>query len=480
MKDLQAVIKTLSKKEVKFISDYYKNNDKQLRLVLFKGILSGKLDTDNKATIKIYKGKNSAYSHLKKRLKKDLLNLLLFFEEDTKNSSAVIKAEIEVDRLLIQARLLQRRRATNYAIKLLKEAFDLCIKYELVKQKVIITYWYGVISGFLNGLSVFEEINKNLIEDSKLLTNYLIVVKERNKIGFFSKSKSNIDKSTFYKNSYLISKEVFNKTTSKNIAYHYYSTAIRYYEHIKDYQTIYDLSVKLNSLILNNIELNNVVYLVNSYLFLFNATLNLKQYEKSTQYALRSYNLISNSKLKNSQNNLIVLGYIFLSNLRENDPSNLLKYLKNGFSHPKIDSSIKSKEKWCFYESAYYFKIQEFDKSLDSLYKINSLLNDKSDWIFTFKLLEIMCYIELEEFDMVHFRIDTFRKLLSKTEHGKIRIKTIYKILKNLLKNGFQFSKVAKIQKENLSLLKNGEGDYYWDPIGFELMRFDDWFYSHL
>ena len=115
MNDLKAVIQTLSKKEQKFIIDYYKNNDKSLRLRLFKGILSKKFNTDNDACINIYKKKNTAYSHLKKRLKNDLLNLTLFFSSDIEHSSEVLNAELKVDRLLLQAKILHRKRATEFA-----------------------------------------------------------------------------------------------------------------------------------------------------------------------------------------------------------------------------------------------------------------------------------------------------------------------------------------------------------------------------
>lgn len=483
MKDLKSIIKSLTAKEVKFITDYYKNNEDKKRLVLFKGILSGKFDTDEKAAIKIYDTKGSAYSHLKTRLKDDLLNLLLFTSKEIKHQSAVLQAELDVDRMLMQAKLLHRRNVTDLAIKLLKNAYKLCIKYELIKEKVIVTYWYGIIAGNKLGVEVFEQINNKLEQDLETLHNYLNAYKIRHGLTIFNKfSKEN--KEEYYKlayQSYLKIKKIYKTSNSNNIGYYYYITAIGHFTLIKKYNKVYELAKKLQILVTNNIEVNSIMKEVNAFLQIFNATIHMEKYNESTKNAINAYKLISKSRLKNSVNELIVLEYAFLSNIRENDLSKLLVHLNNGLNHPQVRSSIKMEEKWKFFKVAYHFKINEFHKSLESLNQINTLLQDKSGWLFTFKLLEIMCYIEQEEFDMVHYRIETFRKLLSKKNNENIeRIKTIHQVLKSLLKYGFNFKQVAKTEKENIELLKYGEDTFYWDPLGFEIIRFDEWFISKL
>ena len=58
------------------------------------------------------------------------------------------------------------------------------------------------------------------------------------------------------------------------------------------------------------------------------------------------------------------------------------------------------------------------------------------------------------------------------------RIKLIHKILKTLLKTGYNFKETYKLEKENVALLKEGKDQYYWNPTGYELIRFEVWFLS--
>ena len=124
--------------------------------------------------------------------------------------------------------------------------------------------------------------------------------------------------------------------------------------------------------------------------------------------------------------------------------------------------------------------MKKIDSALDSLSTITEIIKNNSGWDFTRRILEIMCYIEQDEIDLVEFRIDTFRKVLAKDNNKNLqRIKVIYKILITLKKYGFNFKRTKELEKDNLSLLQKGEDEYYWDPLGFEIIRFDVWFNEH-
>lgn len=71
MNSLKAIINTLSRKEIKFINDYYKNNELNKRLILFNLILKNKntindiknnTEIESKIANNLYGKKSSAYS----------------------------------------------------------------------------------------------------------------------------------------------------------------------------------------------------------------------------------------------------------------------------------------------------------------------------------------------------------------------------------------------------------------------------------
>ncbi len=481
MKDLKSIVRSLSKKETKFLIDYYKNNDEKNRLVLFKGVLNKKLDTDEDAAVKLYGKKCSAYSHLKGRLKEDLMNLLLFFMHEVEHSSAVMQAEIDVDRMLMQAKLLHRRKATDLAIKLLKKCYDLCDEFELIKEKVIVTYWYSIIAGNKEGIDRFNEINININNDLNLLQNYMQAFNIRQFLTLIFRKKLPLNIYSLAQNRYDKIKIINNKVDSKNIEFYYYLTAIAFHSLQQNWAQVKNYATKLNILTINNIQVKSVVRVVNSFLQLFKANIYLTEFNAATRNALDAYKVINKSKLANSVNELIVIENIFLSNFRTENTKYLQLNLEKGLTHKQINSSKVIFEKWLFFKSAYYFKIKDYKKCLNILYQTNELTQKKTGWHFSFKLLEILCYIEQEEFDMVNYRIENFRKLLSKKENANFeRIKTIHQILKSLLKFGFDFKKVLIKENENLNLLKEGKDEFYWNPLGFEIIRFDEWFFEHV
>ena len=87
--------------------------------------------------------------------------------------------------------------------------------------------------------------------------------------------------------------------------------------------------------------------------------------------------------------------------------------------------------------------------------------------------------MELEEFDMIEFRIEALRKLLQRQKDKNItRVKTIFSILSTFTKTGASYKKTYLKEKANFELLIQQEDAYNWDPLGFEVIRFDAWFLS--
>ncbi|MCB9500286.1 MAG: hypothetical protein H6690_03450, partial [Erysipelotrichaceae bacterium] len=176
-------------------------------------------------------------------------------------------------------------------------------------------------------------------------------------------------------------------------------------------------------------------------------------------------------------NELLVKEYQFLVLSQLGRGDEYLNCLNFALKHNVLNKSKFEAGKWTYYHAIYLFKQKKFSEALLELQKENELLKDKSGWLFGHKLLEIMCYMELEEFDMIEFRIEALRKLLQRQKDKNIsRVKTIFSILSTFTKTGASYKKTYAKEKKNFDLLINAINPYNWDPLGFEVVRFDSWF----
>jgi hypothetical protein len=124
-----------------------------------------------------------------------------------------------------------------------------------------------------------------------------------------------------------------------------------------------------------------------------------------------------------------------------------------------------------------------FDKAIKSLKNCNILLKDKHGWLLGFCTLEVMCRFENGNHDWFEYRSESLKKMLKRhvknDSAGKDkRIILIFKIMKTLNKLNYDFAATVKLEAESMAQLKDGKGQYYWNPAGSELLRFDEWMES--
>lgn len=55
------------------------------------------------------------------------------------------------------------------------------------------------------------------------------------------------------------------------------------------------------------------------------------------------------------------------------------------------------------------------------------------------------------------------------------RVKAISRILSSFVKLNYQFKKTKEKRNKELEELKTGSGNFHYDPMSFEIIRFDEW-----
>ena len=125
MKSLQSLVKILRPSEKRLLLHYYSRNtnaEEKLRLKLFKLVDSGvESDVEAKVLLKNSSGP-SAYSHLKSRLKDDILNVLLTQDTSKRLAQGNRSAELDCRKKVAQSHLLLLRGARIEGINVLTKA----------------------------------------------------------------------------------------------------------------------------------------------------------------------------------------------------------------------------------------------------------------------------------------------------------------------------------------------------------------------
>ena len=104
-------------------------------------------------------------------------------------------------------------------------------------------------------------------------------------------------------------------------------------------------------------------------------------------------------------------------------------------------------------------------------------MEQKSGWYLGKKLMLLMISIKEEEADPTIIQLENLLKVFRGLEQEHIhRFKAIYKIVRFLSYNQFDFKLTLEKQAYLLDLLAEGKDDYRWNPMGYEMIRFDEWF----
>ena len=112
-------------------------------------------------------------------------------------------------------------------------------------------------------------------------------------------------------------------------------------------------------------------------------------------------------------------------------------------------------------------------------------MGDKSGWLRGYYILEILNRVEIGDYDGLEYRFDAFKKIVYRHsgklhEEGNARWKIILTILSTLINRNYDYQMTIDRESENLKLLQQRVGKYFWDPAGNEIIRFDTWLMNNV
>ncbi|PZX49885.1 hypothetical protein [Algoriphagus chordae] len=136
----------------------------------------------------------------------------------------------------------------------------------------------------------------------------------------------------------------------------------------------------------------------------------------------------------------------------------------------------------CAYLMAYVdFKQQSFKAALKQIHSCQKDLKNKLDYYLGSKMLELMILFDQNDQDWLEYKIENFRKLVSRKK-GKIntRIDYAFQLFSKLQKSMHKPECIDLTLDPLFIKLQNEKGDLAWHPHSFELIRYDSWILSLL
>lgn len=153
MEDLKSLVKFVSTQKTQNIDVFSTKNDLPLKSkILFDAILNDKIDTDDQAIAILYNGdlsKKSVYHKLKNRLRKRLLNTLIFVDTSKRDLTDRRKVGLELGRSVVVMNILWDRFQHASCLKLTKREFNRAIRFEFPKYAAelgeYLIYYFGIV-----------------------------------------------------------------------------------------------------------------------------------------------------------------------------------------------------------------------------------------------------------------------------------------------------------------------------------------------
>lgn len=137
--------------------------------------------------------------------------------------------------------------------------------------------------------------------------------------------------------------------------------------------------------------------------------------------------------------------------------------------------------KWKYWEAFLLFRQKSFKGSLRLVHECQLELKSLPNYYLGSKMLELMILFDQNEADWLDYKVENLRKLLRRWR-GKFnaRIDSAFHILRSIqTKVPVNFMEDLG-ENEHLQKLRDGKGAYNWNPIDFELIRYDGWIAGRL
>lgn len=477
MENLSAIVNSLSPGEENLVRHFYKYKnfgEYRKRALLFE-LLSKKSTnlTESQAIKQLGYSSKSSFANVKIRLRSDVLSILLMQESSTKFGTPYAQALFDCRRGLMQGEILINRGVYQEALDVLQKASRIAQKFEFFTELMQIEDLirnYAMSNGCADD---FIALSASIRENYAACGTFLEAKQKHYEISM----PGLLGVKSFEEYSLKGSEMIRASSTSSSSRTNFYNglAALNYYSSIRDFE----MALKYAGPLLKSAETDPVVKSKSNqagiHMDLANIYLNRCEYDLAIRHSSRSVNLFKAGMVNQLQAYVI----LFFSYFRNGDFAKASETLDAANDHRIIKSQQVPlmNSRLHFLRAGLTFSKGDYDETANLLRDSTELMKDKEGWMPGLFLLESLVLIEKNDIELAIYKIDAFRKMLYRwgMDNDEHRIGIITRLLRQIVRDNCDYAKIFKRQNNEIRLLTGESSKCYWDPAGYEIIRFDEW-----
>ncbi|MEB2773745.1 hypothetical protein SYJ56_00410 [Algoriphagus sp. D3-2-R+10] len=449
MESINQLLDTCSSAEKTQLIEFakIKNPPSSKKLMLMKLFVSQPNLSDSEYAQKIYKKpEGAAYFQLKKRVKDEFEELLLLLKPTCINKENQL--HIGCSELLLKSQLILARGIRSEGSKLLERGLKMAIKHGF--HDLVLTIYSTAVR-----FEIYEVLNNNDLPELEIAikSHLQLLIKKNYKKSEEQKHSKNqhlktmISQLNYSRNSWFILDDI-----NRSIQYKEYENAL---SQVNDAESDWNYTT----------ESRTKDELVIAKMSILLAKRDFTKLLEECIDSVDTSNFSRENELRHSLNHWHALFHL---NKTEEAQQILRKNLM------KLDSS--QLPKWSYLEAFIHFKQRNLKTALKQIHAYQKYLKCIPEYYLGSKMLELMILFDQNDQDWLEYKIENFRKLISRYKcktYGRIYL--AFQLFSKLQKSLFKPGQFDLIQDPSLIELQNEVDGLEWKPNTSELIRYDSW-----
>jgi|GEM_PF-5224220 len=481
METLLPLIRSLGRTEVRLLRNYILSKsagENCKRLDLFDRIQnSRKHDEQSIARLLGYSGAGEkAFINLKARLRSDILDMLMLQEDGKAFETAFAQAAFECRRSLIQGEMLLARGVYNGAIEVLENALHLAHRFELHGEFLLIADLLRNHTAVRGDLETFKGLNELMSEAQTDLNRVLRAKQTHYEITVPGLLDVSTRRGYKVQAGELLSQleEKGRRTNSARIEFYRRLAALNYYTTLHEFPEALRNGRKLLQQVEEHVLLRSDANRAGVNMELAGVCLNTGDYGAAVTHAQTAVELFKPGMVNHMQALLI----LFFALFRSGDATAADKTLDQALAHRQAFVDPVMEPRINLLRSGLQFSKGEYKESVKLLRRCGRLQQERDVWLPGCFLMDTLNDYEQQRLELIACKLDAFRKqavrLGLSRSHEHSRLRSIVQVMTSLVR-ARDLAKLMSKEKDQIALLRTAEGDYHWNPAGYELIRFDEW-----
>jgi hypothetical protein len=477
---LSNLVQSLSKYEirmVRFIIEMTGKRESLKRDQLFEKLLSGKDDEQAAHEIGYKTTRISAYINLSQRLQDDILNALLLCEQNNEDEMPFLQAQSDCRRALLHAGLLQSRSCFDEADALLERTLRTARRSELFAEQLLLNdlrrntpqvqqnpTMFSEISGEINKLHALQAdvLNARQLHYEMLSPE---LIRSVSLADFQTKGMQRLNE---------LGKRI-GQSSSARMNFYYQLSAMNFYYTLRSFDEAANHGRELLKLIESNAILHTQSNVTAVCIELAAISLAQGGNEAAVGFAEQAMAGASASH----EQYLQAARMLALAHFRDANYSAAANTIAHTLGKIKVRQFPLPVARLELLHAAVALQEKAYNASARLLARCGDLINDYKGWMPGFFLTDLQLNLERGMLDVAGHRLDAFRYSVRRYEMDKNpndkRLATIIQLLQKLIRLNLGFGQLDKQEAQRISLLRQNENDFWWNPAGYELIRFDQW-----